>query len=105
MSTILAARYHQGTPQAIVMDGNGKRRGQRKYMSDEFIPQDKCFKRIAGRNFGKSTNNRTYGNSGAKIAPCFSSSIKVRHQNKDHVHHQIGDLEIVSLLFYEQVLI
>ncbi len=95
MSTILAARYHQSKPQATVMERKGKRRGQRKYMSDESTPhqnvletaQDKSVKQIVRQNFGKSINSRTCRDNAVKMTPFSQPAIQVRYQNEEHVHY------------------
>ena len=86
MSTILAARYHQGKSQATVMERKKKRRKQRKYMSDELTlhqnvletVQDKSVKQIVSQNFDKSINNRTYADNATKMTPYSELSIQVR---------------------------
>lgn len=79
----------------MVMEGNGVKRNQRKYVRGEFISHqnilqagdDKPFKQITGQNFRKPTSHRTYGVVATKTTPYLQSSMKVRHQNRNHRHY------------------
>jgi hypothetical protein len=82
MSTILAARYHQGKPPAAVMGMAGKREYMR---SDTPSPgdvlataHDKSAKQIVSQSFGKSVNNRTRADNATKINQHSQSSMQVR---------------------------
>ena len=86
MSTVLAARYHQGESQTTVMEENEKERRQRKYMSDELNLQQDIFatvqgkpaKQIVNQNFGKLVNNRTRVYNATKINQYPQASTQVR---------------------------
>ncbi|CAF5091615.1 unnamed protein product, partial [Rotaria sp. Silwood1] len=98
MSTILAARYHQGKSQAAVMRGGE----QEEYMRGD-LPQnvlatarDKSAKQIVNQNFGKSVNNQTPADNATKIDQYSQSSIQATSSSSNgmdfqDIHHQASN--------------
>jgi hypothetical protein len=88
MSTILAARYHQGKFQPTVTRGERMARRtkeSRKNIRGKTDPRDvfatvqnKSVKQILSQNSGESVNNQTPVDNATKIYQCSRSSIQVR---------------------------